>query len=109
MGKAHICLHQGCSVRFFGSKGSIKFVKFQNPQTVRAVRCANSKMEDFAGFHGHTCILVMNAEKIRMFHGHLRFYFACIMRCIGLCHYYQGRLQSWLSSAWPWLEANYWQ
>ena len=29
-----------------------------------------------------------------------KFYFACIVRCIGLYHYYQSRLQSWFSSGW---------
>jgi len=35
------------------------------------------------GVDGGSCLFV-NAFSIH------QFYFACIMRCIGLCHYYQG-------------------
>jgi len=41
-------------VRFFGSKGSIKFVIVLEPSNCSSSSMYNSEMEDFSGFHGHT-------------------------------------------------------
>ena len=49
-----ITAEQGCSVRFFGSKGLIKFVNVLEPSNCLSSSMCNFEMKDFAGFRGHT-------------------------------------------------------
>jgi len=78
---------------------------------VHTILCLGIPNPAYANFQSEEDFLLPGGEKplkdLNL--GCHKFYFACIVRCIGLCHYYQGRLQSWFSSAWPWLEAIYWQ
>ena len=54
--------------------------KIAEEHAVRPYMAAQSRISEFAKNHD---------LKSRP-HAMLWFYFACIVRCIGLCHYYQG-------------------
>jgi len=60
MDVSHHILHQGCSVRFFGSKGLIQFVKVLEPSN-----CSSSLMSNFenGGLLVPVVILVQNMPK----------------------------------------------
>ena len=78
----HVCVYQGCSVRFCESKGSIKFVKVLEPSN-----CSSSSMCNFWRWRillvsmavlvqimlvlSYVYILLMKAET---FDGHLRLF-----------------------------------
>jgi hypothetical protein len=49
-----VCVLQGCSVRLFGSKGSIKFVKVLEPSNCSSSSMCIFENGGFCLFHGHT-------------------------------------------------------